>query len=683
MQKLKLLVFIFTLLASNLVNALENLSINIDQIKKKDWQLNGLSLSLTDLQNSSQQLAIHINHLVLPEPFSDIKIFDIQCKQFSWEDNQILCKTGQAKLKSEIIDQNPFDFSFSLSEQKSSFTIKNLHLAKGVFFATAQENMGSWNVSISIKNLSLRELYKYTSKQKGGLDEVTSGSINAEIKAKGNLTGLNSLIINSLFNEISLQAKQGTIATDALTVEWELQAKQKKGLWQWQNKHFIKQGELYLEPVYLKVKEKGLQLKTQGLWSEGKGAQLIQAQFIEPDVIELNATGKIAFQAALNVEQVHISSKISNIASFTTQYISPFTQQTAFEGFNLQGKLNFELDFDASKLTQLSAELINLSVSDDKHRFAITNAQGYVNWSIYPNANKASEINWEQIKVRAIPIEAGQLRFLYKHQQISLLEPSRISMLGGYLDINKFNWLNTKGGEPKVYFEGGVKQLSLEKLSYALDWTPLVGNISGYVPGVNYHNKTLTVDGELVVQLFDGTIKINHLSSSGLFSDFSKFSMDMKIENLDLYQVTQKFEMGGMEGRVSGFMTNLYLENWQPITFYAWLGTPENDNSRHTISQKAVENIASIGGGGAADVISKGFLRFFDTFSYDRLGFGCYLHQGVCQLMGVEAAEQGYYIIKGGGIPRIDIVGYNPQVDWNVLMERLSRISSTEEVIVK
>lgn len=683
MQKLKLLAFICILFSSNLVNALENLNLKIDHIKNKDWQLNGLSLALVDLQSSSQQLALFINHLELPEPFSDIKLFDIQCNQFSWQANEIICETGLAKLKSEIFPRTSFDFSFSLSEQKSSFTIKNLGLAKGVFFVSAKESMGGWNVSISIKNLSLRELQKYILKQKSLFDELTSGSIDAEIKAKGNLTGLNSLIINSLFKEVSLQAEQGTIATDAITAEWKLQAKKKKGLWQWHNSHVIKHGGLYLEPVYLKVQGKSLHLQTSGIWSEDKGGVLTKALFIEPDVIELNGTGKIAFQAALNIEQAHISSKINDIESFATQYISPFTQQTVFEGFNLQGKLNIELDLEKSKFTQFSADLINLSISDDKHRFAINNAQGQVNWSIYPDFKKASEINWEQIKIRAIPVEAGKLKFLYRNQQVSLLEPSKVSMLGGYFDINKFNFLNTKEDEPKVYFEGGVKQLSLEKLTYALDWTPLTGNISGYVPGVTYHNKTLSVEGELEVKLFDGTIKINQLTSSGLFSDFSKLSMDMKIENLDLYRITQKFEMGGMEGRVSGFINNLYLEDWQPITFYAWLGTPENDNSRHRISQKAVENIASIGGGGAADVISKGFLRFFDTFSYDRLGFGCYLNQGVCQLMGVEAAEQGYYIIKGGGIPRIDIVGYNPQVDWDVLIERLSRITLTDEVVIK
>jgi hypothetical protein len=51
--------------------------------------------------------------------------------------------------------------------------------------------------------------------------------------------------------------------------------------------------------------------------------------------------------------------------------------------------------------------------------------------------------------------------------------------------------------------------------------------------------------------------------------------------------------------------------------------------------------------------------------------------------MGVEAVGSGYAIIKGGGLPRLDVIGYHSQLDWNVLLERLSRIASTDDVIIK
>ena len=125
------------------------------------------------------------------------------------------------------------------------------------------------------------------------------------------------------------------------------------------------------------------------------------------------------------------------------------------------------------------------------------------------------------------------------------------------------------------------------------------------------------------------------------------------------------------------------MENWKPVTFYAWLGTPDDDDSSHRISQRAVNNIASIGGGGASDLLSRSFLGMFETFRYDKIGVGCYLHEGVCQMMGLEATGQGYYLIKGGWLPRIDVLGYNARVNWDVLVERLGRVASPEQAVIQ
>lgn len=140
--------------------------------------------------------------------------------------------------------------------------------------------------------------------------------------------------------------------------------------------------------------------------------------------------------------------------------------------------------------------------------------------------------------------------------------------------------------------------------------------------------------------------------------------------------------MGNIQGRLSGFAHDVYLENWQPVRFFAWLGTPENDSSKHLISHKAVRNIARLGGSNAADAISRGVLSWFDGFNYQQLGIGCYLHDGVCQLMGASAAKKGYYLVQGKSIPRIDIIGFNTRVDWHTLLNRLERITSPDEIII-
>ena len=56
--------------------------------------------------------------------------------------------------------------------------------------------------------------------------------------------------------------------------------------------------------------------------------------------------------------------------------------------------------------------------------------------------------------------------------------------------------------------------------------------------------------------------------------------------------------------------------------------TPADDKTPHRISQRAVENLANVGGGGATAVLSTGFLQFFEVFAYDRIGLRCLLRDG-------------------------------------------------------
>ena len=110
--------------------------------------------------------------------------------------------------------------------------------------------------------------------------------------------------------------------------------------------------------------------------------------------------------------------------------------------------------------------------------------------------------------------------------------------------------------------------------------------------------------------------------------------------------------------------------------------TPADDRTQHRISQRAVENLASVGGGGAGAILSTGFLRFFEVFAYDRIGLRCVLRDGACAMSGVEPTKRGpqgggYYIVKGKGLPRIDVVGYRDTVSWSRLVQQLSAITRT------
>jgi hypothetical protein len=173
--------------------------------------------------------------------------------------------------------------------------------------------------------------------------------------------------------------------------------------------------------------------------------------------------------------------------------------------------------------------------------------------------------------------------------------------------------------------------------------------------------------------VFDGSVVVKDLRVADLLSRASRAYGSVDMRGLDLDLLTRAFSFGSMQGRIDVSVQNLELANWRPVRFDAKVESSPGDYPRK-ISQRAVDNIASLGGASASAVLQRSFLRFFEQFRYDRIGLACRLERNVCVMSGVEDINDGYLIVKGGGIPAISVIGYNRLVGWNELLERLSRI---------
>ncbi|MES1988179.1 MAG: hypothetical protein V4440_09140, partial [Pseudomonadota bacterium] len=76
--------------------------------------------------------------------------------------------------------------------------------------------------------------------------------------------------------------------------------------------------------------------------------------------------------------------------------------------------------------------------------------------------------------------------------------------------------------------------------------------------------------------------------------------------------------------------------------------------------------------------------RFFKEFNYEKIGLSCKLRQDVCEMGGVESTATGYVIVKGKGIPAVNVNGYTQRISLSDLLGRIKRITDgNTKVIVK
>jgi len=229
--------------------------------------------------------------------------------------------------------------------------------------------------------------------------------------------------------------------------------------------------------------------------------------------------------------------------------------------------------------------------------------------------------------------------------------------------------------------DGFIKPVSLELISRHFNWPPLNGQLSAVIPATSYNEKYLKIGGAMMLKVFDGTIIVKNLEVIEPLKSYAQLSANIDLNNLDLQLLTKTYNFGEIHGRVEGKLAHLKMEAWQPVAFDAYIRTPEDDNSSHKISQRAIDNLSSLGG--ASGLLSRSFLSFFKTFRYSKLGLGCRLKNNICRMSGVEQKGNSYYIVKGGGLPRIDVMGFQKQVDWQVLISRLQTIQQANEVIIE
>jgi len=132
------------------------------------------------------------------------------------------------------------------------------------------------------------------------------------------------------------------------------------------------------------------------------------------------------------------------------------------------------------------------------------------------------------------------------------------------------------------------------------------------------------------------------------------------------------FDFGSITGRLDGRIAHLRLVDWTVTGFDADLHTDAKRGVPQRISQRAVQNISSVGDASFVGSLQGRLIGLFDDFGYARIGIGCTLVNEVCAMRGLRSAGNTFTIVDGAGIPRLTVVGYNRRVDWPTLVERLA-----------
>ncbi len=408
-----------------------------------------------------------------------------------------------------------------------------------------------------------------------------------------------------------------------------------------------------------------------------------QVQLRHPGVITAEAVFALDTEAGSGtIRRARITLGEVVLPAAYSAYIQPFAANTGVQALQVQGRLQGRIDYARDGLRALDLEFMDVSLEDVPGRFGIHGLGGRLAWALDARQRR-SRLSWSNGHVYGVPVGAGQLRFEIQDGALRLLRPARIPVLDGVLRIEALVAadLGTEAAAWRV--DGALTPLSMEALSRTLNWPPLSGTLSGVIPDVRYAKGHLRVGGALGMGIFGGDITITDLRLEDPFGDVPRLFAHVDIRGVDLLTLTQALDFGKIEGKLDGSVRDLRLEHWRPVQFDAAFFSAHDGDTSREISQRALENISALSGGGVTEALSRGFLGMFKAFRYKRLGIRCRLAKGICEMGGVAPAGEGYYLVEGGGLPRIDVIGYNRRVDWHDLVARLKAAVGSDSPVVR
>jgi hypothetical protein len=430
-------------------------------------------------------------------------------------------------------------------------------------------------------------------------------------------------------------------------------------------------GQALLGPILLDLAKNPLALELRGALA-GELLDIDALHYAQADLIDVSGAGRVNLAGETPAVSGEFKLATLQFPAAYTSFMQITLASSLLGDLTSSGTLSGELSVADNAVTSLHILPRDLQLHDKKGRLDLAKVNGDVHWAPAGGVEaRISKLSWGSGGAYGLSGGAADLEFIAYGMNFALTRPTKLPIFDGALAIDHFAMGNLGADNMEVAFKGAVEPISMQKLAKAFGWPEFSGTLAAAIPGVTLKNNVLTFDGNVESQVFGGSIVGSNIRLQDPLGNFPQFFADVRARNLDLGLVTQTFEVGSkLEADVLG----LELFAWTPQKFDARLATPKGDKSRHRISAKAVSSLSNVGGGGGGVVqaLQSGVLKFFDEYSYDKLGITCKLRGDVCEMAGVEPAGVGYYIVKGAGVPRIDIVGNAGRVNWNQLMSSIS-----------
>jgi hypothetical protein len=661
------------------VQALDAIVLEVRELVISGIPVEGAGVRLDVLSEKHTRLAVSARGATLPDPAGKLTDIRWTCDQPVVAEPRFGCDTGKLTARGGPTGSVDMKLAALMRTDSgvTSFSGSGLKLAGTTASFDGTFDASGWQVKGHTGVTTIPALRKFAEPWlKLPADITIAGKVAVEVAAADKGKGTSADIAAKL-DGVELTNEASTVVAEKLNATAQVHARLNDADTGLEVQLTGTGGQALFGPVLLDLAKNPLHLDMRGTLRE-QVLTLDALRFTQKNLIEVAGAGRVNLAGDIPLVTGDFKLAKLEFPSAYTSYMQITLAASVLGDLATSGSVNGELSIADNGVGALHLSPDNLEMRDGKGRLFLSKVNGDVYWSpAGVGAARVSKLAWDAGGAYGLSGGATELEFVAYGMNFALARPAKLPVFDGAIAIESFAMGNIGADDMQVSFMGAVEPISMKLLAKAFDWPEFSGTLAARIPGVTLKDNVLTFDGNLESQVFGGRITGSNIRLKDPLGNFPEFFADVRARDLDLELVTRTFEVGSITGKLEADVLGLQLFAWTPQAFDARLATPKGDKSRHRISAKAVSSLSNVGGGGGGVVqaLQSGVLKFFDEYSYEKLGITCKLRGDICEMAGIEPAGVGYYIVKGAGLPRIDIVGNAGRVSWNQLV---SSITTTE-----
>jgi hypothetical protein len=434
-------------------------------------------------------------------------------------------------------------------------------------------------------------------------------------------------------------------------------------------------GEFLAGNAYVALPAAPVRFQLTATQQTGAGWELPRIVWQDGDALQAQAS--VQLSPAGEFASVSVQAHSRDMTPLKPRYLSGWMGLFGLRDVDLHGAMDVEATLDATGLAKVTAQLHGVDVRDPNGRFVFDGLRGDVRYSAA--APVESALHWNSGQLYGLTFGQATLPFSSSQGELRTREAVRVPMMDGTLGLQDVV-IRPPQGDAGMDIRFGLQLADLDfgKISQALGLPAFQGTLGGRIPRAHYANDRIDFDGGLGLQLFDGRVAFSELSLERPFGTAPSLSAEIALDDLDLLRLTEVLGFGSISGKLDGRIQGLRLVDWAPVAFDARFITDDAPGLPKRISQRAVQDIGSVGGGSFIQTLQGKAIALFKDFGYRRIGIGCHLENQICAMNGLHSDGNAFTIVEGAGVPRLNVVGYNRAVDWPTLVERLLAASKGE-----